>query len=384
MIKKIIALLAGLTVIGLLVAPTYLENQQNRVIDHAPYAISERASALHGTLFVADLHSDTLLWKRDWHSRSGNGHVDLPRLRAGNVAVQVFPTVTSVPKGINYDTNTMDSDLITPLAMVQLWPVAAWTSIKERALHQASRMHDMVASYPDEIVLLRTKADLQDVMARRNAGGTVVGALLAFEGAHPLEGELANIDEFYEQGFRMMGLQHFFDNELGGSLHGISHGGLTDFGKRTVATMVERGIMIDLAHSSVAVAEDVLAMTDVPLVVSHTGVKGACDTARNIPDDLMKRIASRGGVIGVGYWDGAVCDPAPKSVVKSLRYAIDLLGVDHVALGSDYDGATEVAFDTSELAVLTHEMLEAGFSENEIRAVMGGNMQRFLLENLPD
>ena len=384
MIKKIIALLAGLTVIGLLVAPTYLENQQNRVIDHAPYAISERAKALHGTLFVADLHSDTLLWKRDWHSRSGNGHVDLPRLRAGNVAVQVFPTVTSVPKGINYDTNTMDSDLITPLAMVQLWPVAAWTSIKERALHQASRMHDMVASYPDEIVLLRTKADLQDVMARRNAGGTVVGALLAFEGAHPLEGELANIDEFYEQGFRMMGLQHFFDNELGGSLHGISHGGLTDFGKRTVATMVERGIMIDLAHSSVAVAEDVLAMTDVPLVVSHTGVKGACDTARNIPDDLMKRIASRGGVIGVGYWDGAVCDPAPKSVVKSLRYAIDLLGVDHVALGSDYDGATEVAFDTSELAVLTHEMLEAGFSENEIRAVMGGNMQRFLLENLPD
>lgn len=384
MITKIIGTVLGLFMFALVVAPTYLENKQNKVIDHAPYAISERAKALHKTLFIGDLHSDTLLWRRDPHRRSVDGHVDLPRLRAGNVAVQVFPAVTSVPKGINYDTNTMDSDLITSLAMAQLWPIATWTSIKERALYIASRMHGMVADHPDEISLLRTKSDLLDVMARRDKGEQVLGAVLAFEGAHPLEGDIANISMFYEQGYRMMGLQHFFDNELGGSLHGVSHAGLTDFGRQAVSSMVTEGIIIDVAHSSTQVVEDVLALTNVPLVISHTGLKGACDSARNIPDELMQRVAARGGVIGVGYWDGAVCDPSPKSVVKSLRYAIDLLGLEHVALGSDYDGATEVAFDTSELAVLTHEMLESGFGEDEIRAVMGGNMQRFLLENLPD
>ena len=88
-------------------------------------------------------------------------------------------------------------------------------------------------------------------------------------------------------------------------------------------------------------------------------------------------------MIGIGYWDGAVCDPSPESVVRSIRYAVDLLGVDHVGLGSDYDGATEVAFDTSELAVLTEEMRNAGFTRREIEQVMGRNVARILLALLP-
>jgi microsomal dipeptidase-like Zn-dependent dipeptidase len=105
--------------------------------------------------------------------------------------------------------------------------------------------------------------------------------------------------------------------------------------------------------------------------------------AAQYSDELMRQIAAKGGLIGIGYWDGAVCDISPENIVKTMRYAIDLLGVEHVALGSDYDGTTEVAFDTAELGVLTEEMLKQGFSETEIRKVMGENLRDFLLAQLP-
>lgn len=129
--------------------------------------------------------------------------------------------------------------------------------------------------------------------------------------------------------------------------------------------------------------DDVLALTRRPLVVSHTGFRGQCDTPRNVGDALMRELAKRGSLIGVGYWDGAVCDVSPRGIVAAIRYGIDLVGEDHVALGSDYDRATEVPFDTAELAVLTQTMLDDGFTDTEIRKVMGGNMQRFLAAQLP-
>jgi microsomal dipeptidase-like Zn-dependent dipeptidase len=150
-----------------------------------------------------------------------------------------------------------------------------------------------------------------------------------------------------------------------------------------VKRLEERRMIVDVSHSSPAVVEDVLAMASRPVVVSHTGLKGACDTPRNLSDALLKRIAQAGGIVAVGYWDAAACDISPEGVVQSLRHAVDLLGVDHVALGSDFDGATWTAFDTSELAVLTQTMLASGFSTEEIRKVMGGNTARFLEAQLP-
>ncbi len=143
-------------------------------------------------------------------------------------------------------------------------------------------------------------------------------------------------------------------------------------------------MIIDLAHSSPQVAADVLAMTDVPLIVSHTGVHGHCETKRNYPDALMKQIAATGGLIGIGYWEEVTCNDSPNGVTATITAAIDLLGVDHVSLGSDYDGSVETAFDISELAALTDELLKAGLSDADIAKVMGGNMVRFLLEALPD
>lgn len=379
-----IALLLVLAIVAVFAfGPGYLERGFNQVIEHEPYPVSERARALHAQLTIADLHSDTLLWRRDPLDRADRGHVDVPRLVEGNVALQVFAAVTKVPQGLNYEENSAESDQITGAAILQRWPVAAWTSLLERARYQAGRLDAAAAAAPQALRVIRNRADLDAVLAARAAGANQVGGLLATEGLHPLEGDLDNIDTLYAAGYRMMGLHHFFDNELGGSLHGQSQAGLTEFGRAVVAELERRDILIDVAHSSAAVVEDVLELSDAPIVVSHTGIKGVCDTPRNLPDPLMQRIAASGGVVGVGYWDGAVCDPHPESVVAALRYAIDLLGVDHVGLGSDYDGATTVAFDTAELAVLTQLMLERGFSDTEIRAVMGGNVVRLLRERLP-
>ena len=181
----------------------------------------------------------------------------------------------------------------------------------------------------------------------------------------------------------MMGLHHFFDNRLGGSLHGVSKAGLSEFGRAVVHEMNRLGIIIDVAHSSEAVVREVLALSSTPLVVSHTGVRGACDQPRNISDGLMRSVAANGGLIGIGYWDGAVCDPTPAGIAKSIAYAIELVGVEHIALGSDYDGATSMYFDTSELVVLTQALLDEGLRHAEIRAVMGENQLRFLRKHLP-
>ncbi len=381
----LVALLGILLALFFFMAPQIVERAQNRVMKHAPYIISSKAKALHQTLVIGDMHADSTLWKRDLLKRADRGHVDIPRLVEGNVALQVFTTVTKSPCGQNYKRNTTNSsDNITLLAIAQAWPVSTWSSLTERALYQAGKLRNLEARSPENFMVIRNLTDLNRLLQRRKQGESTVGALLGIEGAHALDGKLGNIQTLYNAGFRLMGLQHFFDNKLGGSLHGDSGSGLSEFGAQVVEEMRRLDIMIDVAHSSPQVVEDILSRSDRPLIVSHTGFYGHCPGPRNISDDLMKRIAHRGGLIGVGYWRGAVCDANPASIVQAIRYGIDLIGIDHVALGSDFDGAVATRLDASELAILTEEMLKAGFTEDEIRKVMGGNMVRFLSENLPE
>ncbi|MDF1768715.1 membrane dipeptidase [Maricaulis sp.] len=364
------------------ILPARIDADMNVVTPHEPYGLTAEAEALHGTLRVGDLHSDMLLWMRDPTRWNDRGHTDLPRLRAGQVAFQVFSSVTKTPSGQNYDSNTADSDDITALAIVQRWPMRTWDSILERAVYHADRLNRL-AERDDSFTVVRTRADLEAVLAARETDPAAMAGLLETEGAHPLEGEIGNVDVLWDAGYRMLGLQHFFDNALGGSLHGVSNDGLTDFGREVIHRMDERGLIIDVAHSSPQVVEDVLAMTDSALVVSHTGVHGHCAVKRNIPDALMQRIAAGGGLIGIGFWADVTCDDSPEGVAATLLAAIDLVGIDHVALGSDYDGTVTTTFDASEYAVLTDRLLAAGLGEDEVRQVMGENMIRFFLENLP-
>jgi microsomal dipeptidase-like Zn-dependent dipeptidase len=383
--KALLALLA-LAAIGLTIffnVPAYVDKDFNRVLNPAPYSSSEQAAALHTRLFVADLHDDALLWQRDLLQRIDYGHTDLPRLLEGNVGLQVFSTVTKTPRGLNYERNSADSDSITMLVMAQRWPRATWTSLLQRALYQSEKLHEAAAHSNGQLRIIRTQDDLRSYLTDREKQPAQLAGLLATEGLHPLEGQLQSIDQLYDAGFRMTGLTHFFDNEVGGSAHGIEKGGLTDFGRQVIPRLQQKHILVDLAHASKPLIDDVLAISTQPVVVSHTGVAGTCPGPRNLTDKHLKAIAATGGIVGIGYWDGAICEPSVNNIIKAIRYSVDLVGVEHVALGSDYDGATSVPFDTTGLVQITQGLLEAGFSEPEIAAIMGGNIRDLLLKTLP-
>ena len=363
------------------ILPPRLDAQMNPVSASDPYPVSAEAAALHAQLRVSDLHSDMLLWARDPLRRHDRGHTDIPRLQEGGVALQVFTAVTKSPEGQNYESNTGGSDRITALAIVQRWPIRTWGSILERARHQADRLVRAEARSNGALVVARTRGDIDRSLASNP--DAVIG-VLGMEGAHPLEGDLANLDLLYEDGYRVIGLHHFFDNELGGSLHGISGAGLNDFGRAVIARADALGMVIDVAHSSPAVVAEVLDLTDRPVILSHTGILSLCETPRNIPDALMARIAEEGGLICIGFWADVTCDDSPEGIARIIIGAAELFGVEHIALGSDYDGTVTTRFDASEMAVLTQALLDAGMSESDIRLVMGENAISFFRENLPE
>lgn len=380
----IVTFLVGL-ISFLIFAPSYVERRENTVVAHANYPVSPEAQKLHDRLIIGDWHADSLLWKRDLLERSARGQVDIPRLVEGNVALQMFTAVTKMPRGHNYHENSADSaDNITLLAMGQMWPRRTWNSLFDRAVYQSEKLHRFAGEPNGGLKIIKTRADLEKVLAARKADNKVLGALLGIEGAHALEGDIENLDRLRDAGFRLVGLQHFFDNELGGSLHGQQDQGLSDFGRQVVNETQDNSMILDVAHSSPRVIRDVLNMVDMPVIISHTGIHSNCPVKRNISDELIKGIAETGGVIGIGFWGTVTCDDTPYGVSKTIAAAIDLVGEDHVSLGSDFDGSVQTALDVSELAAITHELLARGLSDHQISKVMGENMVRVLQERLPE
>jgi len=362
-----------------------LERSMNSVVEHQPYSVSDEVQELHGELIVGDWHADSTLWDRDLGQQGALGHADIPRLQQGNVALQMFTTVTKSPVGLNYLDNDVEaSDNIKRLALLQQWPKKTWNSLTERAIFQAQKLRSIAEQKQTNFRLISSQAELSAFLKDRLTNAKLLGGLLGTEGSHALDGKLENIQKLYDHGFRMMGLQHFFDNKLGGSLHSSQRLGLTEFGRQAVIEMQSMNIIVDVSHSSEQVVRDVLLVSKKPLVVSHTGFKGHCDSPRNISDELMQSIAKQGGLIAVGFWDGAICDTRPSSVADAIVYGIDLVGVNNLALGSDFDGGVTTAFDASELVVVTQALKDAGLSKTQIRKVMGGNMLRFLEKNLPE
>jgi microsomal dipeptidase-like Zn-dependent dipeptidase len=378
----VLAGLLGLAVVGYFtVAAPIADARYNTVQAEPPYDATDRAEALHDTLVVADLHNDLLLWPRDPLTRYDRGHSDVPRLREGGVGLQVFAAVTQVPWGRSYaGTDAGALDQIPFLAAAQRWPVRTWTSRLERALYQARKLRRATAR-DDALTLLRSRADLDALRARENRAA--MGTLLAVEGLHALEGDAAHVDTLVDAGYRMMSLTHLHDNALGGSSTGLEHGGLTDFGATVLDRLAARDVTIDLAHASEALIDDVLARTDGPVVVSHTGVRATCDSPRNLSDRHIEAIAARGGVIGVGLWETAVCGTGPAPAARAMRHVADLVGVEHVALGTDFDGTVSVPFDATGFPRLTEALLDEGFTPQEVEQIIGQNVARVLRQTLP-
>jgi membrane dipeptidase len=339
---------------------------------------------LHKELSVVDLHADSLLWGRDLLDRGADGHVDIPRLADGNVALQVFSLPTKSPRGLNIESNDDQSDDISLLAVVERWPPATWNSLTQRALYQARRLHEFARGSNGGFVVIENAADLSSYRERRRNNGRLTAGLLSIEGAHALDGKLENLDVLYRAGYRMMSPSHFFDNDIGGAAAGLNKTGLTEKGREWVRQMEARRMIVDLAHASPKTIEDVLGIATRPLVVSHTGVKSTCNNNRNLSDDQIRAVAAKGGLIGIGYWDTATCGTDARAIVKAMRYVSGLVGAEHVALGSDFDGAVTEPFDTTGLVEITEAMLEAGFSDSEIKGIMGENAMKFLAANLPE
>ncbi|MEL6528511.1 MAG: dipeptidase [Pseudomonadota bacterium] len=394
MIRKLFLGLLGLATIAaagfFIFAPAIVDADMNAVDGKPLPEISEKARDLHASLTIIDLHSDTLLWKRDVLERHDYAHMDLPRLRDGNVALQVFSSVTKTPKNQNYDSNSDDTDNVTLLVFGQLQPPRTWTSLLERSLYHAEKLQRAAANSQGALQSISKDADLNALMLKREGamatrlegGPKPIGALFSAEGLHNLEGDLDNLDVLYDAGMRMAGLTHFFDNELAGSMHGTNKGGLTEMGRDAIRRMEEMGMIVDIAHCSQQCVTEIIAIARRPIVSSHGGVQATCNVNRNLSDEHIRGVAATGGIIGIGYWEGAVCDTSPEAIARAMKHVRDLVGIEHVALGSDFDGTVTVRFDTAGLVHVTQALMNAGFSEAEIRAAMGENAMRVIGEGL--
>jgi len=367
-----------------LAVPPLVDSSFNRVSATIIIPPSTNALELHGSLRIVDLHADSLLWGRDLLERGTRGLVDVPRLIAGNVALQVFTAVTKSPRGLNYDRNDANSDNIFWLALAQRWPPRTWNSLTERALFLAKRFQTTAANSGGRLVAICTSHDLTAYLDRREKDRGVTAGLLGIEGAHALDGKLENLDRLYDAGYRYISLTHFFDDEFAGSSAGVVKGGLTPLGGELIHRMNERKIIIDLAHASPETIREVVQLTKRPVIFSHGGLQGNCNNRRNLSDEEARGIAATGGLIGIGYWPTAVCGNDVRAIAKAIRYAVQVAGIEHVALGSDFDGSIVAPFDAAHLAELTDALLKEGFKENEIRAIMGENALRFFRENLSD
>ncbi len=384
------ALIGLLGLLGILVVtyffrlPRAIDRRINFGHAQPPYRVSDQAAALHPTLFLADLHNDSLMWDRNLLRRNARGYLDVPRMRDGNLALQNFMAVTKSPRGQNIDATDDRTDNLTILAVAERWPVASWFSLKERALYQARKLHRFAQRSDGGLCVLRTAADLATFRERRLREPGRVAGVLGIEGAQVLEGDPANVDVMFDAGYRVFGLCHFFDNEMAGSMHGVGKGGLTAKGRELLQRLEHKRMLVDLAHASARTMDDVLALATRPVIVSHTGVKGTLDNNRNLSDDQLRRIAAKGGLIGIGFWEEAVGPVTDLGgTTRAIRHAVNVAGLDSVALGSDSDGFCAMPMDASGLVLLTDALLKDGFTEPEIRSIMGENQARFYGDMLP-
>lgn len=374
----------GAALVGAASATGFAERRRNRVLHRGPYRASARALELHRGLTVVDLHADSLLWGRDLRRRAGRGHVDVPRLIEGGVAIETMAVSTRVPRGVNLERNDDRTDDVLLLALAQRWPRATWRSLLARALHQALRLRAMAADSAGRLTLIESRTDLAAYLQRRQADRGITAALLAIEGAHALDDDVANLDILARAGYRMVSPSHFFDTAFGGSAHGLRQGGLTEAGRAMVSRMDGLGMILDVAHASSATIDDVLSIAARPVVASHTGVRAAVPGVRNLPDDQVRGIAATGGLVGIGFWPVASGGDDAAAIARSVVAAVGLVGVEHVGLGSDFDGAVPTPFDATGMPLVTEALLAEGLSEPEIAAVMGGNAIRVLAAVLPD
>jgi len=369
--------------------------------------MSDAALQLHMDAIVVDGHADTIGRAlddgEDLGLETGKGHLDLPRMFRGGLDAQ-FMSCFVEPKYLH----------------------------RKEAAKRAFRMIDAVkqwaAKYPDRLAIARTAADV-----RRAAAAKKVCGILCIEGGHAIEEDLGLLRSFFELGVRYMTLTHWRTTRWAdAATDPPQHDGLTEFGREVVREMNRLGMLVDLSHVHENTFWDAIATTNTPVIASHSCARALCDHVRNLKDDQLRALAKNGGVVGVNFYSGflsqtffdrkkkadladdeerararekhqddpAAMDRALKEISRTYdrsefemeRPPLDLLidhiehiakvaGIDHVGLGSDFDGVTalpEGVQDCSDLPNLTRRLLERGFSETDVRKVLGENFLRVM------
>lgn len=327
---------------------------------------SDEARAIHAEHPAIDLHADTLMWARwtgydlhkahePWLPKAALAmHVDVPRMREGGMGAQFFGLVSL--------------------------PLADRVKGMARVVHeQIDALEAQMQRRPGAIRLVKKAAEVKGAL---DAGE--VGALLGIEGAHALEGDLANVARFARRGVRYIGLLHFSSNEAGFPAYGKGRNddqGLTHWGIELCEACEESGVLVDLAHVNKRGFLDACRVATKPPIVSHTGVLGAFEHWRNIDDDQLRAVADKGGVVGVIFCPRFVGGDGLGPVVKHLKHIVDVIGEDAPALGSDWDGfivPTKPLKDPRGLPLLTDALLEAGFSRRAVGKILHDNVMRVL------
>lgn len=331
--------------------------------------VSQEVRELHRLFPPIDLHADTLMWAMNLDYDMGlrhqpflprsafGGHVDLPRLKEVNVQAQFF------------------SVAVSPHRIRKLFRVAN---------RQLDCLRTVSLRYPDHVEIARTAGE---VYAARASGK--VAAIISMEGAHFLEGSLDNLRWFVGRGLRSLGLVHLRANAAGFPNYGLGSGircGLSEFGRDLVGACNDLGVIVDLAHSNRAGLLEACSMTRYPVIVSHTGIHGSHPHKRNIDNQQLRAVADTGGIVGVIYEPRYLGGKDVQAVLRHLRHAINIVGEEHVALGSDWDGMivpVRGLEHVGRLGTLTQAMLDDGWSYRRIGRVLCQNVLRVLRDVKP-
>jgi membrane dipeptidase len=369
--------------------------------------IAERARKLHFSSIVLDTHDDTtqrfFSKTYDIAKRNPDGSIDIPRMREGGMNAIFFSI-------------WIDGRIMGPPAI-------------QKALDQIDAVHENVRKNSKDMVFCRTA----DEVRRAHKDGKIA-ALMGVEGGHMIGNDIRMVRIFGDLGVRYMTLSHFYNDEWAdSSTDKPAHNGLTDYGQDIVREMNRRGIMVDISHVSDKTFYDALEVSKAPLIASHSSCRALCNHPRDMTDEMIKALAARGGVIQINY-EVSFIDQAYKNasdkmsggvvamfdqikkecgeseecmgkkmqelhykavaegklphvswerIIDHIDHAVKLVGADHVGLGSDFDGASmpEGMEDASKLPKITEALMRKGYSDDDIRKILGGNLLRVMEQN---
>ncbi len=316
------------------------------------------ANKLHQDSIVFDGHCDTLLeilsGKRKFDERSRKGHIDLPRLREGGVTAQVFAVYLE--------------DQYLPAGAVK------------QTLRMLDTLHHELDAHPDAFTLATRAADIE---AAKRQGK--VAAVVGLEGAEALEGDLATLRMFYRLGVRLLTVAWSRRNQAADGVGELrTGGGLTTFGVELVHECNRLGVLLDISHLAPAGVKEVLEISSQPVIASHSNAYALCAHKRNLTDEQLQAVARKGGVVCVVFVPvfitAARKDASLEKLLDHIDYIVRVAGIDHVGLGSDFDGFSPPPpvglEDVTRMPGITAGLVQRGYSEADIRKILGENFMR--------